>query len=92
MPRVGVARAIRGALARVQGVVKTESAVGACVEASAREGFARRAIRARHAILLFLLCRRLASLACLKAGVDTAVAGPLLEKVTCFTPSLNTST
>ncbi len=91
-PRVDVTRAVSGARARLQGVAEGESAVGACVETAAREEFARRAIRARHAILLLLLCRRLASLACLGAGVNPAVAGPLLEKVTCSTPSLNTST
>ncbi len=81
-PRVDVPRALRGARARVQGVAEAESAVGACVETSAREGFARRAIRAHHAILLLLLCRRLALLAFLGAGVNSAVVlVPCLRKI-----------
>ncbi len=65
VPRVNVARALGVARARVHCVVEAESTVGADVEASVVEGFARRARRARHAILLLLLCRLLASLACL---------------------------
>ena len=89
LPRVNVARSLGVSRAHVQNVA--ESAVGANVGASVPEGFARRATRARHAILLLLFRRRFLSLACL-AGVSSATAGPLVEKITCSMPSRNSST
>ncbi len=76
---------------------RSEFPVGASVEETTREGFsrwaaARRAARALHAVLLFLLCCLLPTLARLYAGVSTACAGPLLLKYTCSTPSLYSST
>ena len=89
LPRVDAARFTGVAPGRVQSVA--ESAVGADVEAFEQEGFVRIATCARHAILLRLFRRRLPTLACL-AGVSSALAGPLLENITCSTPSLNSST
>ena len=68
-----------------RGSAETESTVGAGVEELTEEGFARgtaarSATGSLHAILLFLLCRRLPTLACLVTGVESATAGPLLVK------------
>ena len=90
VPHVIIAHSLEVARACEQDVA--ESAVGACVDALELEGYVRIATRARHANLLCLFRRRFPSLACLVAGVSSAVAGPLLENVTCSSPSLNSST
>ncbi len=86
VPHVIIAHSLEVARACEQDVA--ESAVGACVDALELEGYVRIATRARHANLLCLFRRRFPSLACLVAGVSSAVAGPLLENVTCSSPSL----